>query len=205
MDPINLINSALFTTFLLLGIPYVWWYGTARGSCTFFVWVGLKKVSTVRDRGFVIPFVLTLIYVGIFYMFLGNYIMYQMFPEAFGVRVSSPDGLSAWMRVWIWIIRPLFLTGFLEEVGFRGVIGKRLISRYGFVVGNTAQAVMFGLVHNFMGLGMIGAAFYFISLVFFGWVAGYITEKKAGGSIVPAVVLHAVASLPINWPMGIVW
>ncbi|MCL2851623.1 MAG: CPBP family intramembrane metalloprotease [Defluviitaleaceae bacterium] len=89
----------------------------------------------------------------------------------------------------------------MEEVGFRGFLGKRLIAKFGFAAGNAVQAAMFGLSHNVIGVylsyGLIQAAGVFMITGIFGWIAGYITEKKAGGSIVPAWILHAIANIPV--------
>lgn len=114
---------------------------------------------------------------------------------------ENPNNLGFLIIIYSFIVHLVFLTGFLEEVGFRGFLGKRLISKFGFIVGNTLQAVVFGFGHNIIGLYISGrievATEVFMITGGFGWIAGYLTEKQVGGSIYPAWILHTMANRPI--------
>ena len=46
-------------------------------------------------------------------------------------------------------------TGLSEEILFRGFLNKRLSNRFGFAIGNTLQAILFGLVHGILLFGSI--------------------------------------------------
>ncbi|MDR2090294.1 MAG: CPBP family intramembrane metalloprotease [Clostridiales bacterium] len=95
------------------------------------------------------------------------------------------------------IVFAFFATALPEEILFRGFLGKRLSERFGFIAGNTIQAVIFGFLHGAAMFAALG--FWIPSLVIaftaaFGWITGYVDEK-AGGSIVPGIMLHGAANL----------
>jgi membrane protease YdiL (CAAX protease family) len=89
-----------------------------------------------------------------------------------------------------------------EEILFRGFIGKRLIDRFGFQIGNTTQTVLFGPVHGILlksapaGQGITTAGV--VSVVVLtgraGYLLGYLTEKPANGSIIPAWIAHGLVN-----------
>lgn len=94
----------------------------------------------------------------------------------------------------------IFKTAFSEELLFRGLIGKRLIALFGFNVGNSLQALLFGTVHLFIfwlakPLQALAAALFVLLITALGWVAGWLNEKRGEGSIVPGWTAHAVANV----------
>lgn|GEM_PF-6247348 len=66
-----------------------------------------------------------------FYVLLMPTMYNLVFPELFYIQAMTEE---VTVRIFIY-------------VGFRGFLGKRLIARFGFAVGNTIQAVVFGLLH----------------------------------------------------------
>lgn len=96
-------------------------------------------------------------------------------------------------------IAALFKTAFAEELLFRGIIGKRLIAWKGFAVGNSLQALLFGLIH-FSLLALASASLGLVLLVVMatsalGFVAGWLNERRGEGSILPGWSLHGSANL----------
>jgi uncharacterized protein len=93
----------------------------------------------------------------------------------------------------------LLKTSFSEELLFRGVIGKRLISWLGFQAGNAIQAVLFGAVHLLLLLIPTATVPAVAMLVAFttimGWVNGWLNERLGGGSILPGWAVHGAANL----------
>jgi membrane protease YdiL (CAAX protease family) len=97
-------------------------------------------------------------------------------------------------------IMAVFKTAFAEELLFRGIIGKRMITWLGFHTGNFIQAALFGAIHLLMFLSPevqasplrpeYVVAFTGVS----GWLTGYINEKVAGGSILPGWLAHAATN-----------
>ena len=92
-------------------------------------------------------------------------------------------------------------TSLAEEIFFRGFLGKRVIARWGFAPGNVAQAIVFGILHvamfasfadpvRLLAIGILTGAN--------GWIAGWLNEEGAGGSILPGWALHASANLLVG-------
>ncbi|NCN84991.1 MAG: CPBP family intramembrane metalloprotease [Sphingomonadales bacterium] len=96
-------------------------------------------------------------------------------------------------------VAALFQTAFSEELLFRGIIGKRLIAWKGFPVGNSIQAILFGLVHLALlrlasaSLGIV--ILMVIATTILGFVAGWLNERRGQGSILPGWSLHGSANL----------
>ena len=71
---------------------------------------------------------------------------------------------------------------------------KTVQKRFGFRIANTAQAVLFGLMHGIpfgMASNSAGAFLLLTALPgFFGWFQGWLNEKRSGGSILPSWLLH---------------
>ena len=93
----------------------------------------------------------------------------------------------------------LIKTAFAEELLFRGLIAKRLYGPLGFWGGNIVQSALFGAIHlpilllpegrSLIGAAMIGFA------VLISLVSGWLNERRAQGSILPGLGLHAGANL----------
>lgn len=96
-------------------------------------------------------------------------------------------------------VAALVKTALAEELLFRGLIARRLYAWTGFTVGNGLQAALFAAVHlpvlllpqgrSPIGAAMIGFAF------LMALAAGWLNERRAGGSILPGYGLHAGANL----------
>ncbi|MCL2574045.1 MAG: hypothetical protein FWE34_05770 [Defluviitaleaceae bacterium] len=167
-------------TFILLGIPLIWWFATTGSRVNFFEYVGLKQVINSSAERNLAKWII----IGAIFVLLMPSAYSIVFPEFF----ASPDTsdmlnyTNAWALTYTFAIHPIFLTGFLKEVGFRGFLGKRLIAKFGFAIGNTAQAVVFGIGHNmlgiFLGYGAVSGIGVFLITGGFGWLAGFITEKR---------------------------
>ena len=63
---------------------------------------------------------------------------------------------------------------------------------------NYVQSIIFGLMHGAMFLKYVnsftGVAITFFTMTIACWM-GYINEKKADGSILPSIAIHAVANI----------
>jgi uncharacterized protein len=110
------------------------------------------------------------------------------------------SGISA-ETVGLILLIAFLKTSLSEEVFFRGLIAKRLIAWFGFAIGNTIHAVLFGAVHLLIFvvpggpvfdpvaaaalLGMTGAA---------GWVMAWLNECVGNGSIAPSWLIHGLGN-----------
>lgn len=99
-------------------------------------------------------------------------------------------------------------TSLSEEILFRGFIGKRLNSKFGFAIGNSAQALLFGAVHAVMlysSAGLFHSVVVMILAGFVGWSIGLLDEKLSAGSIIPYWVLHGLTNLISSIVMMYQW
>lgn len=130
-------------------------------------------------------------------------------PEAAEAWASSPNstgnqllatgatGLPLWVAA---CLKGVFQTALPEELLFRGLIGKRLVNRMGFRVGNMLQAAIFAGMHmsfpfllNLDGALPMAIAFGLISGSL-GWGVGYLNYRHGDGSMVPGWIVHGVAN-----------
>lgn len=73
--------------------------------------------------------------------------------------------------------------------------------KLGFLGANLVQSLLFGLIHALMFIQLTGylrafAILVFISLI--AYVLGAINEKKADGSILPSVFIHALTNTVVE-------
>ena len=189
----NLI-SAFVQLALLLAVPVVWWAFTARGRIGFAAWAGLRAPRWHGGwaRAVVAGLAWALVSVA-------SVVLLRSVSEGTAASGFAGTGLAAVVPV---LLHAVVQTALSEEILFRGFLGKRLIGRFGFAIGNTVQAVAFGLMHvalfaSFVTpvpLALIGAL-----TAANGWIVGWINEECAGGSIVPGWLLHATANLVAGW------
>lgn len=102
-------------------------------------------------------------------------------------------------------------TGLSEELLFRGIFARRLIAHLGFRWGNLVQACLFGGMH--LGLVFLAGVSvpigWLVCAVFgatsaMGWLAGWLNERVADGSIAPGVMVHGLSNAVLYGWAGIV-
>lgn len=177
----------------------IWWR-----KKNFFGWIGLKKISGGWQRSAVWILIFTAI---------------GFLSQIFIVPHVLPSGIAAADRMAGMGIKALYRailfgisTGFVEELFWRGFLGKRLSIKLGFTLGNHIQGFLFGLMHGvgFFWMLMVLRAHGALEITLFsiatkcilitvigwfgGWILGYMTEKVAGGSIIPAFLAHALGN-----------
>lgn len=102
------------------------------------------------------------------------------------------------------LLKTFIANGFCEEVLFRGFISKRLINKFGKIIGVVIQGVLFGLMHNIIYmLGGIEVSFGFHIILFIftgmgGLLLGLLDEKIYNGSIIPSILLHGLGNFISN-------
>ena len=176
-------------------VPIGWWLITARKKESFFSWIGLKKPTPRKSL-----WILAIVNVVLNYVSL-KYITPLFLPQ--GLTVQSQYAGMGWSALPSILYFGLIDTGFSEEFFFRGFLLKRLQNRFGFVVGNTLHAAVFGLMH-FVPLITLSISLWFPATMFFlvagltGWMYGYISEKSSGGSIIPVILIHGVGNVTVS-------
>lgn len=187
-------NLVLFIT-----IPFITWMVIGRKTASFFNWLGLKKIQhklNSSDLLIILGVLAVTLLVGPFgFNLLKN--INGLMPEgaSMGMFEFSGRGVSALPAI---LVQSLFNTSLLEEVFFRGFLLKRFSNCLGFALRNTTQALLFGLMHSiflFLAGKVILAIIITLFTGLFGWLSGYITEKKFAGSILPSWCIHGVGNV----------
>jgi membrane protease YdiL (CAAX protease family) len=196
---ISLLLSAILQVLIATGIAFVAYLVTRRKAAGFFAYVGLYRPER-RSLAYatVLAAVFTTVMLLLFRVaHLGDL---ATAPNTVGgrLRALGPSGLA----VVALIIYAVIQTSLSEEILFRGLLGKRLIAAFGFAVGNTVQAVLFGSMHLLIfagsgasGFGLAPAAFIVGATGAVGWFMGAVNEKRGNGSIMPSWWTHALTNL----------
>ena len=181
----KLVNGIL-ELIIVSFIPFMTWLIWRRKKVGFFDWIGLKPVQTQRKGRLVQT---------IFGFTLFSIVVFSWFDPS---KTATADFAGKRFGALPAILAYAILgTALPEEIFFRGFLLKRLQGKLGFLGANLAQSLLFGLIHALMFIQLIGflkavMIFAFISLI--AYVFGTINEKKAGGSILPSVFIHAFAN-----------
>ena len=179
------LMSGIMELLIVSVIPFITWLIWRRKKVGFFDWIGLKKVQT-QQKGRLVQtiFGFTLLFT------LFSIVVFSWFD-------SSQTSTAAFSGKGIAALPAILGTALPEEIFFRGFLLKRMQGKLGFLGANLVQSLLFGLIHALMFIQLTGylkafAILVFISLIAF--VLGAINEKKANGSILPSVFIHALAN-----------
>lgn len=186
---VNEIIGAMVQVVLFAAVPFVCWLIAGRKKEKFFSWIGLKKGKC--DSGFGKTLLVAIVCTGA-YIILTN-LCIRTLPEGITKAGSqfAGKGMAAIPAAFVYAF---IRTGLSEEILFRGFLLKRIASKFGFVAGNTVQAIAFGLLHG-IPFGMVtGNLLVTVLLTLlpgaFGWILGLIDEKRFEGSILPSWMIH---------------
>lgn len=188
------IGGALLQLILFALLPFVWWLCTKSDKRSFFTWLGLKKAKANKKISFIIAVTVsaTLIY-GMSMM-----LIIRLLPPGITNAGSyfSGKGLEAFPAV---VVYGFIRTVLSEEIFFRGFLLKRIANRFGYVAGNSVQALIFGLLHG-IPFGIVTGSILTLLLCtilpgMFGWFEGWLNEKYFNGSILPSWFLHGIINV----------
>jgi len=173
-------------------IPVLWWLFSARKKEKLFSWIGLTKPQFTSNSKVLL---ISLLSFGLMFA-LGTYLVFA-FEDGSILASAQFAGLGVGGIIPI-LIYAFLQTGLSEEILFRGFLNKRLSHKFGFAIGNTVQAVLFGLVHGALLFGSIQLSLVILVVGFtsvFGWLMGYLNEKVGNGSIMPSWIIHGLANM----------
>lgn len=194
MNTIHIMLNAIIQVVLFSIVPFIWWFLTARKKEDFFNWIGLKKPVI---KGSFIKMISLIFSVSVMYILLMLIIMTQLMGDI--DTATSQFSNQGWISLPSILIFSIIQTGLSEEIFFRGFLGKRFINRFGFKVGNTIQAVLFGLIHGIPFGFVTGDVLITILLILlpgiFGWIQGWMNEIRSSGSIIPSWITHATMNI----------
>lgn len=185
--------STILIAAIYFALPLCWWFLTARKKECFFSWIGFKKIERKKWFWFAIVFNVVISYLSPKYftpLFMPSDIVVQSQYAGLG-WAALPSILS--FGLW---------TGFSEEFFFRGFLLGRIQSKLGFHIANIAQAAIFAAPHALL-LMIAAPQLWFAACMFFilamlgGWLYGIVTER-AGGAILPAILLHGLGNIGIS-------
>ena len=185
--------SAVVQLGLFVVLPLAWWAFTARRSVGFASWIGLRRPTWDGRRARLGVAILAWVVIGA----ASTALLQSLSGDVPAARFVG-RGLGGVVPVLLFAI---VQTSLAEEIFFRGFLGKRVIARWGFAPGNVAQAIVFGILHvamfasfadpvRLLAIGILTGAN--------GWIAGWLNEEGAGGSILPGWELHASANLLVG-------
>ncbi|MDO5122716.1 MAG: CPBP family intramembrane metalloprotease [Erysipelotrichaceae bacterium] len=190
---VNELIGAAAQVLLLSLIPFIVWYVANRKTESFFSWIGLKKPVCGNPA----ETVLTAVVIALLYMG-AVFTLTRKLPE--GVTTAGSQFAGEGLRAVPAALCYAFIrTALSEEILFRGFILKQLQNKFGFITGNTVQALLFGLLHG-IPFGLITKSvltFVLLTLLpgLMGWYQGWLNEKQCGGSIVPSWLMHGCVNL----------
>lgn len=183
----TLVQLVLFSI-----IPVLWWFISARKKENIFSWVGLTTPKFANKTKTLIVSFLS------FALLLasGMYIVFTFENKALLANAKfSGLGLSGIMPILLYAV---FQTGLCEEILFRGFLNKRISNKLGFSIGNTVQAILFGLLHGIALIGSVNVPIIVLLITFtsvVGWLMGYLNEKLGNGSIIPSWIIHSLMNI----------
>ena len=178
---------------LVLGLCAVAWLAFARRRCPFRQWLGLYGAPIGASAlGLALGVAAAIVLLSIPAIHAASAGPGSV-PHSVLARGSGIEAYAALA------VLAIFKTALTEELLFRGLLGKRLIARFGFVAGNAGQAALFGLVHLMVALSPLATpglvAILVVFTAFTGFLNGWLNEKWGGGSILPGWAAHAGANL----------
>ena len=192
----ELISSVLQVVAFAL-IPFVFFLFRKDKSVSFLKYIGLHNTTAIAMR--------YAVYTSLLFLSTGLVIIF--FDDSIRAIVLTPPSVTGKIRtieaeevaVIVILLVALVKTSLSEEIFFRGFISKRLINAWGFSIGNTFQAIIFGVVHvvlfwKLMNAGIVPLVFIFSLSTIGGWVIGLIKEKYGNGSIIPGWIAHGLGN-----------
>ena len=185
------LTNSIIQIIIFSIIPFLWWLITSRKKVNFFEWIGLKKVNNIKENK-LFAWIFSVL---VLFLIISVFILYSL--KNVNVASSEFTGLGIKSLPSI-LIYAIFNTSLPEEILFRGFLLKRIGNKFGFIVSNGIQSLLFGCIHGIMFFSAIGILKSMLIILFtgiIGWIMGYINEKKANSSILPSWFIHAVANI----------
>ena len=188
---VNKIISSIVEIVLISLIPFIWWIATAKQKENFLKWIGIKGIEKKNKKTTLISTLL----ISLMFILVSIFPLYITKDIETATSEFKGLGISALLPALIYAI---LNTSLPEEIFFRGFLLKRIASKFGYLIANIIQSVIFGLLHGIMFFNILGVVKTIIIIFFTGLIAfamGYVNEKKANGSILPSWFIHALSNI----------
>ena len=198
MDLPSSVISAVLQVLLFAAPPFITYVVTRRTVSGFRRYVGLYACPPQALVGAGVVFVVTAPFaVGVY--LIPSLREVAMAGTSAAARIAALDPSAETFA--IILVVACIQTGLAEEVLFRGFIAKRLIAWLGFQRGNALQSAVFMLPHLLLFVGPGRAAVGLAGLALatglpavVAWLAGWLNERRGGGSILPGWAVHSAAN-----------
>lgn len=190
----NQLLSALLQCFLLTAIPFIWYFLHSRKASGFFRWLGLKPAAAVPWKA------VGVIFVGfVLVTLLPYWYLYQTGSLTYSGFTVDSYRQTGWSieTVLVILIWAVLQTSLSEEIFFRGFLCKRFCNIWGWKIGTAVQAVLFGAIHfpAVWGKGVLPAVVVFLLTGGIGFALGWLSQRKAEGSILYGWGIHAAVNI----------
>ena len=189
---LNQLLNAIIQVLLFSLVPLLWWLVTARKKVAFFDWLGLRWPKNVNTRTLWGSIVLVMVVCFV----IGEVAVWARGDVDAAESAYQGMGLGALPTV---LVYAFLQTGLSEEILFRGFLLKRLMAKWGFVVANIVQALIFGALHLTMVWGQVGFLAGMVIVIYPmipAVLMSILNEKKADGSILPSWLLPGTINTP---------
>lgn len=183
---LNQLLNAIIQVLLFSLVPLLWWLVTARKKVAFFDWLGLRWPKNVNTRTLWGSIVLVMVVCFV----IGEVAVWARGDVDAAESAYQGMGLGALPTV---LVYAFLQTGLSEEILFRGFLLKRLMAKWGFVVANIVQALIFGALNLTMVWGQVGFLAGMVIVIYPmipAVLMSILNEKKADGSILPSWLVH---------------
>ncbi|MGB4373782.1 MAG: CPBP family intramembrane glutamic endopeptidase [Halanaerobiales bacterium] len=193
---IGTLISAILQLTLALVLALIFYFISRRKEGGFFNWLGLylpKDKKWIKST--IIVFLVSLLVMS------GPQLLFertgQLPPEILYDENIRGKGLGISTLILI-LLKAVIQTSLSEEILFRGLIGKRLANKFGYLTGNIIQAILFGLPHGLPFI--IIYKYYLVGITFIitsgivGYLLFWLNEKNADGSLIPGTLIHIISN-----------
>ncbi|HHU93384.1 MAG TPA: CPBP family intramembrane metalloprotease [Halanaerobiaceae bacterium] len=193
---IGTLISAILQLTLALVLALIFYFISRRKEGGFFNWLGLylpKDKKWIKST--IIVFLVSLLVMS------GPQLLFErtghLTPEILYDENIRGKGLGISTLILI-LLKAVIQTSLSEEILFRGLIGKRLANKFGYLTGNIIQAILFGLPHGLPFI--IIYKYYLVGITFIitsgivGYLLFWLNEKNADGSLIPGTLIHIISN-----------
>lgn len=191
---INQLISACLQLGLVICLTLFWYLLSHHKFRDYLTWLGLRQAGTVPWNPILVIFLTYFIVGSLPYSWLyhtGKMVLSDSRSQSF-----DQQGWS-WQFILLVFIWSVFQTALSEEIFFRGFLGKRLMAKFGFRLGNSIQALSFASLHilALVKESILAALLIFILTAAIAYALGWLMAKKAEGSILYGWLIHSLINL----------
>lgn len=190
----NQIASAVLQILIFSAIPFIWYGVTQKRVRGFLEWIGIK--TTPKPPLKIMLCILVGFFIAIVLPYMWLYQSGNLNYQGFTIDAFRQSGWS-FQTICVILIWSVMQTSLSEEILFRGFLCKRLCNQFGEKIGNTVQALIFGVIHVLALPDKNILAMIAIVLLTggIGYALGWLSLKKARGSILYGWAIHATVNI----------